>query len=94
MEKMLGVGKVGSRMIYFNPFVSVTCAVCIWVFVIYAMVEQDEAAKDLVEWQDWVTDIWNWFYMSSQNVLDCHPIVRLLQVLEPQARQRQRTAGV
>jgi len=68
MEKMLGVGKIGSRMLYFNPLVSVTCAVLIWVFVIYAMVEQEEATADLQEWQGWVTDVWNWFYMFSQNV--------------------------
>merc|ERR1719162_190544 len=32
------------------------------------MVKQDEAAEETTEAQAWVTDIWNWLYMISQNV--------------------------
>jgi choline-glycine betaine transporter len=77
MKKLTGVGPIGSRIVYFNPFVSIASAVLIWAFVIYAMVAQEEAANEVQSWQTWVTEVWNWLYMLSQNVW----IVVLLYVM-------------
>jgi len=77
MKRMFSVGTIGSRLCYFNPVVSITSALLIWGFVIYAMVEQESAQTEIATWQQWVVDIWTWMYMGSQNIW----IVVLLYVL-------------
>merc|ERR1719436_1227553 len=67
-RKMFSVGWIGSKVVYFNPVVSVLSTILIWGFIIYAMVEQTDASTEIQSWQKWVTDVWNWLYMISQNV--------------------------
>jgi choline-glycine betaine transporter len=71
MKKMWSIGDIGSRCFYINPVVSVCAAVLIWGFVIYAMVEQNDATLEIAKWQQWVVDVWTWMYMGSQNVWIC-----------------------
>jgi choline-glycine betaine transporter len=71
MKKMRGVGTIGSRCFYVNPVVAVSAAALIWGFVIYAMVEQEDATEEFSKWQKWVVDVWTWMYMGSQNVWIC-----------------------
>mmetsp|Transcript_66932 Transcript_66932/g.145453 ORF Transcript_66932/g.145453 Transcript_66932/m.145453 type:complete len:757 (+) Transcript_66932:80-2350(+) len=66
MEKMYSFGTPGTWY-YFNPVVTIISAVLVWGFVIWAMVEQEYMAEDTGDIQSWVTDIWNWLYMGSQN---------------------------
>jgi hypothetical protein len=68
MRKMYSVGKLGSKLVYFNPVTTALAAGGIWGFAIWAMVAQQDAAEDAEEAQQWVTDVWNWLYMISQNV--------------------------
>jgi choline-glycine betaine transporter len=68
MKKMFSVGKLGSKFIYFNPVITALAAGGIWGFAIWAMISQEEAAEDMGIAQEWVTDVWNWLYMISQNV--------------------------
>ena len=60
-KKMWSVGDIGSRCFYLNLFG----------FVIYAMVEQNDATLELAKWQQWVVDVWTWMYMGSRNVWIC-----------------------
>jgi hypothetical protein len=68
MARMYSVGHVESKIFYFNPVISALSAGIIWAFVIWAMVRQEDAAEDVSNAQGWVTDIWNWLYMFSQNI--------------------------
>lgn len=68
MVEMVSVGEINSKYVYFNPVITfVSCAI-LWGFVIWAMIAQEDATEDTQETQEWVTDVWNWLYMSSQNV--------------------------
>lgn len=68
MKRMYSVGTPGSKFLYFNPIITGLSAILIWVFVIWAIVQEEDAARDAQKWQSWVTDVWNWLYMVSQNV--------------------------
>lgn len=68
MGQMLSVGKAESKLLYFNPVVSIVSALLVWAFVIYAAVQPEDAQVELTAWQSWVTDVFNWLYMISQNV--------------------------
>jgi len=68
MKRMHGVGQIGSKTLYFNPVISALAAGGVWGFVIWAMIRKDDAAADAADAQAWVTDVWNWLYMISQNV--------------------------
>jgi len=68
LKKMYSVGTLGSKLLYFNPVITAVAAGGIWGFVIWAMVAQEQAAEDAQDVQSWVTDVWNWLYMISQNV--------------------------
>jgi len=67
LDKMLSVGTKGGKF-YCNPLVSGLSAILIWAFVIWAAVEKETMADDTADAQSWVTDIWNWLYMISQNI--------------------------
>ena len=68
ITRMWGIGEHGSKIMYFNPVVSILSGVCIWGFVIMAMAMQTELEEAMSDGQGWVTDIWNWLYMLSQNI--------------------------
>jgi len=68
MKRMHGVGQIGSKVLYFNPVITALAAGGVWGFVIWAMVGKEEAAADAADAQAWVTDVWNWLYMISQNI--------------------------
>lgn len=68
MKEMSSIGEIGSRTLYFNPVITAFAAGGVWGFVIWAMVMQEDAAADTKAAQAWVTDVWNWLYMFSQNV--------------------------
>jgi len=68
MKQMYSVGQIGSQRLYFNPVITALAAGGVWGFVIWAIVKQEEAAKETADAQTWVTDVWNWLYMISQNV--------------------------
>jgi len=68
MKQMRSIGTPGSKLLYMNPVVSFTSAILIWAFVVYAAAGPEEAQEEVQEWQKWVTDVFNWLYMISQNV--------------------------
>jgi len=67
---------IGDRngMYYFNPTVTGISSILIWGFIIWAMTScsGDDASQcagtTMIKGQMWVTDLWNWFYMISQNI--------------------------
>lgn len=65
---MPSIGHVDSKWLYFNPWITAFAAGGVWGFVIWAMVAQEDAAQSTADAQTWVTDVWNWLYMFSQNV--------------------------
>lgn len=68
MKYMYACGTIGSKYMYFNPVITAFAAGGVWAFVIWAMVAQESAAESTADAQKWVTDVWNWLYMFSQNV--------------------------
>lgn len=62
------VGDINSNFIYFNPVVSFGAAVLIWAVVIFSAVDPVMAGQEFAAGQKWVTDVWNWLYMVSQNI--------------------------
>lgn len=68
VAKMWNIGTYGSKFVFFNPVVTILSGVCIWGFVISAMVLQTEAKDAMLDGKAWVTDVWNWLYMLSQNI--------------------------
>jgi len=60
-----------------NPVVFITSAVLLWGFVIACCIWPDEMHYQLRGTQEWVTDVWTWLYILSQNVW----IVVLMYVL-------------
>lgn len=68
MGRMYYWGHPQSKLVYFNPVITILSAVLLWGFCIYAMLAKDDAEKTTSEWQEWVTRIWNWLYMASQNI--------------------------
>jgi choline-glycine betaine transporter len=53
---------------YLNPVITLMSAGFIIMFVIFAAVWQDDFGKETQRSQRWVTDVWNWIYMISQNI--------------------------
>lgn len=68
MQEMFSIGQINSKIYYFNPVITFFSCAFLWGFVIWAMVEQEDATEDTQDAQKWVTDVWNWLYMVSQNV--------------------------
>jgi len=68
MKLMPSIGTLGSNVLYMNPWITAFAAGSLWGFVIWAMVAQQAAADDAGSAQAWVTDVWNWLYMLSQNI--------------------------
>ncbi|CAE7583152.1 unnamed protein product [Symbiodinium natans] len=52
--------------IRFNPVVSLLAAVCLWGFVLYAVLDP-EASTVFGEWQSYVTKKFTWLYIVSQD---------------------------
>ncbi|CAK9056793.1 unnamed protein product [Durusdinium trenchii] len=70
-EKGYGSGPQGTRevnfcSIRFNPFVSFFSAVCLWCFVLYAVLDPESDAV-FGEWKNWVTSTFTWLYIGSQD---------------------------
>jgi choline-glycine betaine transporter len=68
MSRLNSVGDMHSKWFYCNPVVSISSAGLIWAFVIYCCADPATARETFSGWQSWVTDVWNWMYLISQNV--------------------------
>merc|ERR1719473_1325393 len=51
----------------FNPVVTVVGFVVLWSLAIYCMVYQGEAKTELVEWRNWVSNVFTWLYIGTQD---------------------------
>jgi choline-glycine betaine transporter len=52
----------------FNPVVTVVGFAVLWALAIYCMVQQEVAKQRLVGYRDWVSNVFTWLYIGTQNV--------------------------
>jgi len=55
-------------LLYFNPISSIVSAIIIWAFVIWCMVAPLQSKEVLKEVRTWVTDVFTWLYVGTQDV--------------------------
>lgn len=58
----------GKVILYFNPISTILSAIIIWAFVIWCIVQPDQSNKYLGKVRDWITDVWTWLYVGTQDV--------------------------
>ena len=59
---------IGPFELNFNPVVTLVSAAVIWGFVIWGIVDTDEASDDLGKAKRWITDKFTWLYIGTQDV--------------------------
>ncbi|KAM7432094.1 hypothetical protein ABFA07_017451 [Porites harrisoni] len=52
----------------FNPVVTFFSAAIIWFFVIWCAVQADVANKEMGSWMLWITEVFTWMYIGTQDV--------------------------
>eukprot|EP00929_Paragymnodinium_shiwhaense_P015586 TRINITY_DN1236_c0_g1_i3.p1 TRINITY_DN1236_c0_g1~~TRINITY_DN1236_c0_g1_i3.p1 ORF type:complete len:806 (+),score=169.91 TRINITY_DN1236_c0_g1_i3:159-2576(+) len=77
-ERGYGQGPYGAREVtlfegfHMNPIVSIGAALSLWGFTLWCALDSDPANEDsvmakLLEGQSWVTQVWTWLYIASQD---------------------------
>ena len=65
-------GKIGNTdigiFLRFNPVVTIISAGIIWGFVIWCAVQADVANKEMGSWMLWITEVFTWMYIGTQDV--------------------------
>ena len=52
----------------FNPVVTFLSAAIIWSFVIWCAVDADKANTEMSKWMLWITQVFTWMYIGTQDV--------------------------
>lgn len=52
----------------FNPVVTFLSAAIIWFFVIWCAVQADVANREMSKWMLWITEVFTWMYIGTQDV--------------------------
>ena len=52
----------------FNPVVTLLSAAIIWFFVIWCAVQADVANREMSKWMLWITEVFTWMYIGTQDV--------------------------
>ena len=52
----------------FNPVVTFLSAAIIWSFVIWCAVDADKANAEMSKWMLWITEVFTWMYIGTQDV--------------------------